>query len=260
MAARPQFSNEQRAFVVLQYAKYKPSGYKIFVRISQDFEKKFPGERIPSKKAMQKMVEKFGTKFTVGNCCSEASPGDSHSGAKRTVRTPQNIEAVRRAVTADQSKDVFDPTVVSGHRNGLGLSKSTFGRIVKEDLRLHCYKLSRRFEMKEGDKARRLAFAQKVCALTDQQLANIAFSDEAYFNLDGEVNTQNIRRYAPLGEKPESFIHTTNKYPQKVMCFLGLHSSGKLLNFISVYFMSPTSIFRQNVFSEILQDWRVHER
>ena len=46
MAAIPQFSDEQRAFVVLNYEKYKPSGYKIFVRISQDFAQKFPGSRI----------------------------------------------------------------------------------------------------------------------------------------------------------------------------------------------------------------------
>ena len=49
MADRPQFSDEQRAFVVLKYEKYKASGYKIFVRISRDFENKFPGSRIPTK-------------------------------------------------------------------------------------------------------------------------------------------------------------------------------------------------------------------
>ena len=59
MTARPQFTDEQRAFVVLNYEKYKASGYKIFVRISNDFAQKFPGARIPTKKAMQKMVAKF---------------------------------------------------------------------------------------------------------------------------------------------------------------------------------------------------------
>ena len=87
---------------------------------------------------MQKMVAKFSDKFTVQNCNSKASPGDTHSGSKRTARTPANIEAVREAVAADRPKDVFDPTVVSGHRNGLGISQSTFARIVKEDLKLHC--------------------------------------------------------------------------------------------------------------------------
>ena len=185
---------------------------------------------------MQKMVAKFSQNFTVQNCNSKASPGETHSGAKKTARTPENIEAVRVAVTADRAKDVFDPTVVSGHRNGLGISQSTFARIVKEDLKLHCYKLERRFEMHPGDKERRLNFARRIIGLSDQQLLNMAFSDEAYFTLDGEVNTQNVRRYAPKGERPEGFIHTTNKFPKKVMVFLGLHSSGKRLVF--PYFMS----------------------
>ena len=52
--------------------------------------------------------------------------------------------------------------------------------------------------------------------------------------MDGEVNTQNVRRYAPkkqygvnAGGKPKQFRHTTDKYPKKVMVFLGLHSSGQ---------------------------------
>ena len=110
-----------------------------------------------------------------------------------TARTPENIEAVRVAVAADRAKDVSDPTVVSGRRNGLGISQSTFCRILKEDLKLHCYKLERRFEMHPGDKERRLSFARRICALSDQQLLNMAFSDEAYFCLDGEVNTQYIK-------------------------------------------------------------------
>ena len=38
------------------------------------------------------MVAKFSQKFTVQN--SKASPGETHSGAKKTARTPENIEAV----------------------------------------------------------------------------------------------------------------------------------------------------------------------
>ena len=40
----------------------------------------------------------------------------------------------------------------------LGISSSTFMRIVKEDLKLHCYKLERHFEMHPRDKEWRLNF------------------------------------------------------------------------------------------------------
>ena len=133
---------------------------------------------------MQKMVAKFCNKFTVQNCNSKASPGDTNSGAKKTARTPGNIEAVRAALTADRAKDLFDPTVVSGRCNGLGITKSTFARIIKEDLKLHCYKLEQWFEMHPGDKEQRQSFAWRIIALSDQELGNMAFSDEAYFSLD----------------------------------------------------------------------------
>ena len=71
-------------------------------------------------------------------------------------------------------------------------------------------------------------------SLTNQQRANIAYSDEATFSMDGEVNKQNVRRYAPkkeynqpVGGKTAHFRQTNTKYPKKVMVFLGLHSSGK---------------------------------
>ena len=51
MADRPQFRDEQRAFVVLKYEKYKASALdtkSLSVRISNDFAQKFPGSRIPT--------------------------------------------------------------------------------------------------------------------------------------------------------------------------------------------------------------------
>ena len=47
---------------------------------------------------------------------------------------------------------------------------------------------------------------------------NVAYSDEATFSLDGEINTQNVRRYAPKKQaglvnsgKPKQFRHTKSK-------------------------------------------------
>ena len=90
MVDRPQFTDEQRAFVVLKCEKYKASALE--------------------RRSLWRQ-----------NCISKASPGGSHSGTKNTARTPENIEAVWVAVTADQTKDVFeDPTFFSHCRNDLG--------------------------------------------------------------------------------------------------------------------------------------------
>ena len=47
----------------------------------------------------------------------------------------------------------------STRRNGLDTSKSTFNRIVKNDLKYHAYKIHVRHELLEPDLPRRLNFA-----------------------------------------------------------------------------------------------------
>ena len=79
-----------------------------------------------------------------------------------------------------------------------------------------------------------MSFARHFLNLSITEKRNVAYSDEATFSLDGEVNTQNVRSHAlkkqygvNLGGKPSQFRHTTSKFPKKVMVFLDLHSSGQ---------------------------------
>ena len=89
-------------------------------------------------------------------------------------------------------------------------------------------------DLKDSDMVRRVNFANHVLNnMTQRDLMNTAFSDEATFTLDWSVNSQNVRRYCPKktrgvdeGGRPENFRHTTNKYPKQVMVFLGVHGSG----------------------------------
>ena len=80
-------------------------------------------------------------------------------------------------------------------------------------------------DLKDSDMVRRVNFANHVLNnMTQRDLMNTAFSDEATFTLDWSVNSQNVRRYCPKktrgvdeGGRPENFRHTTNKYPKKVI-------------------------------------------
>ena len=89
--------------------------------------------------------------------------------------------------------------------------------------------------LKETDLDRRRRFADHVLTtMTEADLLNTAFSDEATFTMDGMVNSQNVRRYAKKktkgvdqGGRPANFKHQTSKYPAKVMVFLGVHGSGQ---------------------------------
>ena len=85
--ARPQFTMEQRNFLVFEYNKRK--GTRNFKdEILTQFEAKFPGVRRPGTNQMAYVWRKQMEKGTVNNCNSKSSPGDTYSGRTRTVRTP----------------------------------------------------------------------------------------------------------------------------------------------------------------------------
>lgn len=234
MAARPQYTPEQRNFLAMAFERHKTTKYRKIQLVQQEFTQKFPEARLPGKTTIHYIWKKQNKFFTYHNLNSKQSAGDTFSGRSRSARTPENIEAVKALLDADAKKEADDPNINTCRKNELGITPSAFCRIVKE-LKYHCYKMDVSQKLNEGDNERRLQFANFVLNnLTDADLNNCAFSDEATFSLDGEVNTQNIRRYAEKkvhredqGGKPAQFRHTKSKYPQKVMVFMGLHSSGK---------------------------------
>ena len=126
---------------------------------------------------------------TVNNCNSKHNPGNSHSGRRLTVRTPPVQAEVRREMDRDAPN--------SARRNILGMDKSSWSRICG-DLKYHPYRIIRRHELNHQDPPKRLVFCNWLITLSDQELLNILWTDEANFHLCGSVNSQNVRRYAPL--------------------------------------------------------------
>ena len=139
-------------------------------------------------------------KGTVNNCNSKTSPGDTYSGRPKTRRTDENKTAVKTVLNRDTQKRLGDNTVSpinSARRNVLAIPKSSWSRITLE-LRYHPFKPVRRHQLEPADYQRRLNFCHWIVSLTDQELAQFLFSDEAMFMLSGHINSQNVRRYAPL--------------------------------------------------------------
>ena len=99
--------------------------------------------------------------------------------------------------------------------------------------RYHPFKPVRRQELQPGDNILRLAFSQWIITLTDEELLRFLFSDEANFELHGMVNSQNVRRYAPLkssdpqnGGRPEHFVVEKPTYSPKLLVFCGIRKDG----------------------------------
>lgn len=230
----PQFSREQRNFLVMEYHKRK--GHRdILPQLITDFQNRFPGVRAPSFSAIRRVWKKQMMNGTVNNCNSSSSPGVSHSGRPRTARTPGNIVLVRDRMNRDSVKQIGDGNVSpvsTTRKNSLQLSKSSWCRISK-DLKYHPYKPVRRHELINADYARRRAFCNWLLTRTDQELQKFLFSDEANFELSGYVNSQNVRRYSPLksadpvhGGRPAHFVVDKPTNSTKLMVFCGLKSDG----------------------------------
>ena len=261
--ARFQYTPEERNMMLMAYTKYK--GNRNVTRLVQEeFREQFPLQKVPLQSTIYRIWRKQNFAYTVHNLNSEVSPGPSHSGRPRTVTIPENIQAVKDMLDRDCEKENDDPDINTCRQNELGLTKTTMSRIIKHHLHYHCYKcvfsklifscesssiflstfifsslmifrMIKSQELKDTDLERRVGFANHILTnMTDPDLINTAFSDEATFTMDGMVNSQNVRRYAKKkvrgveeGGRPEKFRHTHNKYPAKVMVFLGVHGSGQ---------------------------------
>ena len=106
-------------------------------------------------------------------------------GRVKTVRTPQNIEAVR----ASFQQSPRHSAVL--HSKKLGLSESSVRSILHLDLHFNPYKIQVVQRLEEGDAAKRLVFSQQMLDFINRNkevLNNLIMSDEAYFHLTSLVN------------------------------------------------------------------------
>ena len=235
MPPRPQFDQPpQQSFLAMEF--HKRRGTRDFVPgLLADFALRFPGARVPSRRAISDMHKKFFALGTINNVNSASSPGVTHSGRPKTSTSDQNKQRVKAVMDRDRVKEFGDPAVSptsSGRRNVLALDKSAWWRLAKE-LRYHPYKPVRRHELKPGDLPRRLAFCQWLAQLTDDELLCIVTSDEASFHLSTHVNSQNVRKYAPLkssdpvnGGRPDHFAVDQPTFSPKIMVFCGMKRDG----------------------------------
>ena len=196
---QPQFSKDERNFISFEYHKRK--GHRDFLPgLVADFRIKFPNTRQPSSRPVRRIYSKQMKLGTVLNVNSSTSPGASHSGRPKSVRTPRNVVRVKRTMDRDARKKIGDgdqSPVNSARRNRIGMDKSSWSRIGRE-IKYHPYRPVRRQELKPEDLPRRSRFCNWIRTLSDQDLGKFLFSDEANFQLNGNVNSQNVRRYAPL--------------------------------------------------------------
>ena len=172
---------------------------------------------IPSKSTIWRNVQKYLSSGTSHN------RNKGNSGRRRVARSEENVAAVRNLLEEN-------PENVSARRNGLGISRSSFNRITKFELRWHPYRIHIRHSLLQTDFPRRVRFSEwwiRQCQRV-HFTANVVIGDEAGFMMNGKVNTHNIRRYAPKGDPP-AFNFDRNDSRAKLTVWVGLCGNGVIV-------------------------------
>ena len=109
-----------------------------------------------------------------------------NSGRPSTARNQDNIEAVRELLESECDREP-DEIGSSSRRNDLNLSKSSFNRITKHDLKLHPYRLLRLQKATPQHVQLRVKMGRLLSRKTKPWFGNLCVSDEAWFTLGGHV-------------------------------------------------------------------------
>ena len=160
-----QLTTEQRVFVVTQFTLI-PN----VTAMQNAFRIRFPDRNSPVRNTILKNVRKYQ------NTGTSLNRNKSNSGRRRTARNEENTAAVRELLEET-------PRGVSARRNAVAVSKSSFNRITKLDIRWHPYRMHVRHELLPNDLPRRLRYSNWFNERCRNQnfLQSIIIGDEAGF-------------------------------------------------------------------------------
>ncbi|EFO97706.1 hypothetical protein CRE_15946 [Caenorhabditis remanei] len=145
-------------------------------------------------------------------------------GRKATVVTPDRIKAVKERIRRNAHRSIRKMA------EGMKISRRLLGRIVKDKLKLTCYRVRKAVILSEATTKKRLERSKKLLQRTrnGDHLITV-FSDEQLFTVQAKFNPQNHRVLAETYE--EAFasgktIHQTS-HPASVMVFGAVCADGK---------------------------------
>ena len=193
---------EERCFVVELYLKKKS-----FAEISSSFKHKYKCEKTPARRTIYKWVTKFRNEATLQNLYKQY-PGRKTPCGRPTLRSPEVKKVVRDSV--EQSPKRSSRKRVQSLETPSKISRSTLLRIMKDDLKLFPYRIQTHQKLTATDKSKRLQMGTILMDKVEECqsfLPNLWTSDEAHFQLDGQVNSKNNVYWGSsvpneVGEKP----------------------------------------------------------
>jgi transposase len=192
----PQFTLAQRAFILEHY--FRTLSY---AKVIEKFRDKFTDASLPNKTSIYRLVKKFRTTFSLEN-----------DKGKRTsyVVTPEKISEIRDKITTRKNLSIRKLS------RQVKMSRMSVQRSLKR-LQLKPYRVMMHQELKLTDCPKREKFCRWLLSKRLKNgmefLDNFFFSDEAWFHLDGYVNSQIYRIWS--AENPYAY-RETRLHPKKI--------------------------------------------
>ena len=202
----PRFTNDQRLFCY----KLRIKGEK-YPQIARQLVLQFPNAPVPHRNAVRNLDVKMEAHKLLINRHRE------NSGRHRDERSDENILRVYESWMDDSEKSIRVRV-----RELQDLSRSTIQRILRLDLQLYPYLITRRHGLQPSDYPIRVQFADWFLAqhnLDDDFINNIWWTDESHIYLNGYVNTHKSQRH-PLGESAPDCCGTYPPIPGEGNCLV----------------------------------------
>lgn len=184
----PQYTPIERADIVELYIENQKS----IVLTQRAFRTKFPKRKVPNPKTIRAFYSKFKSTGVLSNVPRPI--------IERRARSNTNIIIAQDLVA--ESPNVS----IRRRAQAVGVSKSSLQRILRLDLQMFPYKIQMVQQLKPEDYPRRLQYGktmQNLAQSEDDFWNKIIMSDEAHFDLNGNVNKQTCRFWAT--ENPEIY-------------------------------------------------------
>lgn len=183
-------------------------------KVKQLMKRKYPALKPFSRFQIRRIVKKFDEFGTV----NDRRPGNS--GRHRDGRSSENVDMVRDIIEEAPKKSIR--RVLGEIQSNIDIGRSTVQRIMKEDLNLKPYRIQVMQHLKDTDIMSRFDFANWVLENSDI-MQTVWFSDEAHFNLNGQVNKQNLRYWSTT--RPE-FYEERPLHCERVTVWAAMSSTG----------------------------------
>ena len=200
-------TKEQRIFTLQEWW----TSQKSHLTVSDAFQAKFPGEKVPSRQAIHQLAKKFQETGSVEDAV--------RSGRPVSVCTENNADLVLETFTQDPQ------TSQRRASNELGIARSSLRRIMKH-FKLKPYRPRLLQALNEDDPDRRIEFCEWLLEESSHDpslLDRILWTDEAIFQTNGRVNRHNCVYWSDTN--PHLIIERELNVP-RVAVWGGIWSNG----------------------------------